>query len=68
MNDAFDELFRVEESICQPWSVKLWILQAVLIGDILLENTKSKNRQRRVKKIVHRYEHWIEDGLEEKLH
>jgi hypothetical protein len=66
VNDAFDKLLRIEESIRQSRSVKLWILQAVLIRDILLENSKSKDRQRRIKKIVHRYEHWIEDGLKRK--
>lgn len=36
----------------------------MLIRHILLEDSDSENRQRCVEKIVYRYEHWIEDGLE----
>lgn len=63
MNHTFYEFLLVEESVGQPRSVKLRIFQAMLIGNILFEDPDSEHRQRCVKQIVHRYEHWIEDGL-----
>lgn len=67
MNDALHELFGVEQRVGQTGCVKLGILQAVLIRHVLLKNSDAEDRQRGVEQIVHRDEHWIEDGLDRKV-
>lgn len=45
MNDTLDKLMRIEELIGESGSVELWIFDARLVINILLENTHGENGQ-----------------------
>lgn len=63
---ASNEFSRIEQCIVQSWRIQFWIINAVLIRYVLLENAQRQHRQRCVEQIVHRNVHWIEHRLHKK--
>lgn len=63
MHGALEEFRLVEQQVEMSGREELWILEAVDVIDVLVEDAQRQDGQRCVKQIVDRDEHWIKHGL-----